>query len=252
MPRVVFQSELTPDHDARLVRGGVWFLALVLCLAYVLRNDAAEPVSAVVATVPEGRAAEPVAADADTSPVISVITLAQVEHAAEEEAKAAKAAEFLKQAVAFIEPYEGRCYRAYRDSRGHLTVGVGFNLDRAGAADDIQRLLPDVNYRALRRGEVSLTDAQINTLLEHDAQRAIDTARRQVGSFDALPRDAQMILVDMTFNTGSLHKWRKLRAALGRKDYASAADAMHRSLWRKQTGQRARQHIQTMQAISNG
>jgi GH24 family phage-related lysozyme (muramidase) len=161
----------------------------------------------------------------------------------------------LDRAMAFIEPFEARRHRAYRDTRGHLTIGVGFNLDRAGAAEDLNRLLPDVGYpgyRALRRGDTSLTDAQIDVLLRHDAQRAIDTARRQITGFDTLPMDAQLIVIDMTFNTGSLHKWRKFRAALARRDYTAAADAMHRSLWRRQTGQRAEHLIEIMLDLSRG
>lgn len=157
----------------------------------------------------------------------------------------------LDRAAGFIEPFEGRRHRAYRDSRGHLTVGVGFNLDRAGAAEDLKRLLPGVGYRALRRGDVALTDAQIDVLLRHDARRAIDTARRQFTEFDNLPVDAQLIVTDMTFNTGSLHKWRRFRAAIGRQDYAAAADSMHRSLWRRQTGRRAEHLIELMRSISN-
>lgn len=158
----------------------------------------------------------------------------------------------LDQAITFIEPFEGRRHRAYRDSRGHMTVGVGFNLDRAGAVDDLDKLLPKVNYYALRRGDTSLTDAQIDVLLRHDAQRAINTAQRQVKSFDTLPVQAQLIVIDMTFNTGSLHKWRKFRSALASRDYNAAADAMHRSLWRRQTGQRAETLIERMNDLSQG
>jgi GH24 family phage-related lysozyme (muramidase) len=108
-----------------------------------------------------------------------------------------------------------------------------------------------VRYRALRRGDITLTDAQIDTLLKHDAQRAIDTARRQVTGFDSLPLDAQLIVIDMTFNTGSLHKWRRFRAALDRQDYTAAADSMHRSLWRRQTGRRAEHLIELMRSVDD-
>ncbi len=155
-------------------------------------------------------------------------------------------------AIKFIEPFEGRRHRAYLDSRGHLTIGVGFNLDRTGAVDDLDSLLPGVRYPALRRGDAVLTDPQIDVLLRHDTQRAIDTARRQVTGFDILPTDVQLVVVDMTFNTGSLHKWRKFRSALARRDYIAAADAMQRSLWRRQTGQRAEHLIGLMRNLAKG
>ena len=156
----------------------------------------------------------------------------------------------LDRAAAFIEPFEGRRHRAYRDSRGNMTIGIGFNLDRAGAADDLEELLPGINYYALRRGSITLTDSQIDKLLRHDTQRAIDTARRQFKNFDQLPTEAQLILIDMTFNTGSLQKWRNLRSAMAREDYSAAADAMYRSQWRKQTGQRASHLIQLMRELA--
>ena len=221
---------------------------MVLGFGYLYPAGGALPVSDAVPSVQSVDFDAPVA---EAFPVAAVITVQEVDRAIEEAAVEQAVVELLDQAVAFIEPFEGRCYRAYRDSRGHMTIGVGFNLDRAGAEEDIELLLPGVNYRALRRGELTLTDTQIDTLLRHDAQRAIDTARRQVDGFDELPHDAQLIVIDMTYNTGSLHKWRKLRAALARQDYASAADAMHRSLWRKQTGRRAKAHIQMMRDISD-
>ncbi len=168
------------------------------------------------------------------------------------DAQSEQAVALIDRAMDFIEPFEGRRRRAYDDSTGHRTVGVGFNLDRAGAASDINNLLTGVSYRALLRGDRSLTDAQIDVLFRHDTQRAIDTARRQVAGFDSLPMDAQLIVIDMTFNTGSLHKWRKLRAALARQDFTSAADAMHRSHWRRQTGQRAQRLIELMQGLAQG
>lgn len=186
-------------------------------------------------------------------PVMSAATVIQnVPALAAEPIEPAAEPALIDRAVSFIEPFEGRRHRAYRDSRGNMTIGVGFNLDRAGAADDIKKLLPGVGYRALRRGEVSLTDAQIDVLLRHDAHRAIDTARRQFTEFDSLPSDVQLIVVDMTFNTGSLHKWRRFRAALSRQDYVAAADSMHRSLWRRQTGRRAEHLIKLMRSVSNG
>jgi len=217
---------------------------MVLGLALAGRNGQAVPASTampsvqpqtILASVPVSKGVPQQLSDSMKPQTPTVPQVALVEHA-----------------MKFIEPFEDRRHRAYCDSRGNLTIGVGFNLDRAGAADNLDQLLSGVNYWALRRGEASLTDAQIDVLLRHDTQRAIDTARRQVAGFDALPLDAQLIVIDMTFNTGSLHKWRKLRSALARRDYAAAAEAMHRSRWRRQTGRRARSLIEMMQALAQG
>ena len=157
--------------------------------------------------------------------------------------------ELLGAAMAFIEPFEGRRHRVYVDSRGHATIGVGFNLDRPGAAEDLARLLPGVRYDALRRGEQRLTDAQIDTLLRHDVRRAIEVAHRYVPGLDDLPHIAQLVIVDMTYNMGSLREWTGLRAALAERDFDEAAAEMHDSRWRRQTGRRAKKLIEIMRGI---
>lgn len=244
-----FQSPLNPEIPAGRLRALVGGCLLVLGLGYLYPAGGAAPVVGVSHAV---QSADDVTGESAAHPVAAVITVQEVDLAVEVAAAEQSEALLLDQAVQFIEPFEGRRHRAYLDSRGYKTVGVGFNLDRAGAADDILDLLPNVNYWVLRDGHVALTDAQIDTLLRYDVRRAIDTARRQVTGFDDLPRDAQLIVIDMTFNTGSLHKWRKFRAALERGDFTAAADAMHRSLWRRQTGQRARSHIEMMKTLSQG
>lgn len=249
----VLRPPIFPVPTSRPVRPVVALCLLVIGLGYVGQGDLSRSASVPMSEagpVVRGGMAVMVAEEAG---IFGGLALAGGRVAlAEMRAPVQQPSPLLDQAVGFIEPFEGRRHRAYRDSRGYLTIGVGFNLDRAGAAADINRLLPGVSYRALRRRDMTLTDAQIDVLLRHDAQRAIDTARRQVDGFDALPNDAQMIVIDMTFNTGSLHKWRRLRAALAQQDYGSAAEAMHRSRWRRQTGQRAEHLIALMRSLSNG
>jgi len=149
-----------------------------------------------------------------------------------------------------IEPFEGRRHRVYRDTRGHHTVGVGFNLDRPGAAADLAQLVPGLSFRALRAGRVALTDGQIDAILRHDVARALVVARREVTGFDRLPLEARLIVVDMAFNLGSLRAWRDLRGALRRGDYAAAAEAMHDSRWRHQVGRRAETLIGKMRRLA--
>lgn len=158
-------------------------------------------------------------------------------------------AELVAAAMAFIEPFEGRRSRVYLDSLGHPTIGVGFNLDRTGAADDLAELLPGVSYRAVRRGDQRLTDAQVDVLLRHDVGRALEAARRHVPNLDRLPREAQLVLIDMSFNLGSLSAWHDLRAAVAATNFDAAAAAMYDSRWRTQTGRRATRLIAIMESL---
>ena len=240
----VLGPPLYPAPTTRRTRAVVGGWVLILALALIGRNGQAVPASTPMPSVQT----QPMLASAPVVPSVPE----QSSDSMTPETQTKQPTALVERAMKFIEPFEDRRHRAYRDSRGYLTIGVGFNLDRAGAADDLNELLPGVNYESLRRGEVSLTDAQIDVLLRHDTQRAIDTARQQVTGLDALPLDAQLIVIDMTFNTGSLDKWRNLRSALARQDYASAAQAMHRSRWRRQTGQRARNHIERMRVLARG
>lgn len=157
---------------------------------------------------------------------------------------AAEPDDFLDQAVALIERSEGRRSRAYRDSRGRLTVGVGFNLDRPGARLQFEAAVPGL-YREVRAGR-RLTNAQIDALLRADAATALATARRQVPGFDQLPRDARLVLTDMAYNLGGFSKWTGLKAALAKRDFPAAAAAMRDSRWSRQVGRRADRLIAMM------
>lgn len=131
----------------------------------------------------------------------------------------------------FIEAHEGRRVNAYVDSRGIPTIGVGFNLTRPDAKDKIAAL--GLSYEAVCRGTVSLTDAQIDALLDLDIAAARAGARRCVHAFDTLPPQAQMVIVDMIFNlgVGGFSTFRKMIAAVERRDWTTAAEQMRDSIW---------------------
>lgn len=143
----------------------------------------------------------------------------------------------------FVEAHEGRRVDAYSDSRGIRTIGVGFNLQRPDARATISAL--GLSYDAVCRGEVRLTDAQIDTLLDGDIAAAEAGARECVRGFDALPAQAKMVVIDMVFNlgVGGFTGFRKMIAALESGDWNRAAAEMRDSAWYHQVGQRAQQDI---------
>lgn len=138
----------------------------------------------------------------------------------------------------FIEDHEGRRVDAYIDSRGIPTIGVGFNLRRPDAREKI-------SYDAVCRREVSLTDAQIDALLDADIAAAKVGARGCVLGFGTLPPQAQMVIIDMVFNlgVGGFSAFRKMIAAVERGDWSAAAAEMRDSVWYHQVGRRADQNI---------
>lgn len=123
----------------------------------------------------------------------------------------------LHAAKKFIRRHEGCKTNMYRDSKGHPTVGVGFNLDRPDARRRLQGVGAD--YEKVYKGIQALTAEQIDSLFEQDVADAIRAARQGVDSarkwawhgktypkcttFDMLPQEAKLVAVDMAFNVGS-------------------------------------------------
>ena len=102
---------------------------------------------------------------------------------------------------------EAKKKKPYKCSNGHLTVGIGHNLDQP------------------------MTDELINLIFNHDLR----VAMREVKRLDALRRDihwrklplnAKIVLVDMNFQLGltRLRKFKKMLRAIGEGDWKKAHD----------------------------
>ena len=112
---------------------------------------------------------------------------------------------------------EGYHTRVYYDTANppNPTIGVGFNLAKAGA----QRRIEDVgaNYNNVLNGNQNLTHSQIITLFNADMNTAVTCAMMWLQEKWAIlengPRSA---IVDMAFTLGcrGLSKFVRLRAAL--------------------------------------
>lgn len=150
----------------------------------------------------------------------------------------------------YIEVNEGRRNHVYIDTKGHPTVGIGFNLDRGNARAAMQSVGAD--YDAVRAGSVNLTDEQINQLFTHDVATAIADARSVIGSgtFDGLSEGRRIVVIDMVFNLGKagLGNFHKAILAMQQGNYEEAAQQMIDSAWYKQVGDRARRNVELMRS----
>lgn len=137
-----------------------------------------------------------------------------------------------------IELHEGRRARAYVDTAGHPSVGVGFNLDRADAASRLSALGHEL--ARVRAGDVTLRDEEIDELFEPDLATAIAGAHRLVPSFDSLSARRQHACVDLTFNLGvsGFARFTKTLAAIDAGDFEAAARELEASRWFSQVGRR--------------
>jgi GH24 family phage-related lysozyme (muramidase)/orotate phosphoribosyltransferase-like protein len=147
----------------------------------------------------------------------------------------------------FIKQNEGYEKKAYRDSRGHLTVGIGFNLDQPGAKQLLSKL--GIDYNKVRQGQM-LDDLQIKKIFNKDADVALMNAKSFANNYDSLPKSVKLVLIDMAFNLGGtgLNKFANLKQAIESYNYQKAAVEMKNSLWYKQVPQRASKLIAMVQS----
>lgn len=122
---------------------------------------------------------------------------------------------------------EGKVRHAYPDHLGYLTIGVGRLIDE-------------------RKGG-GLSDDEIDYLLSNDIRKA-ETIARSYPWFDGLSSERQAVIVMMIFQLGAggLNNFKRMRAALERKDYDAAAGEMLDSAWHTQTPSRARRMANIM------
>ena len=113
---------------------------------------------------------------------------------------------------------EGRRLKPYRDSVGKLTIGWGRNLD-----------------------DVGISEAEAEAMLEADIAVAEHELDRVLPWWRELPEPAQRALANMAFNLGMprLLGFRRMLAALGARDFETAAAESLDSKWARQVGDRA-------------
>lgn len=147
-------------------------------------------------------------------------------------------------AADLISAHEGRRYKAYADSLGIMTVGIGCNLERDSARERIAAL--GVDYAELCAGRSELNDSHVDALFTMDLNDAIAIATAAVANFWEHPDDVQHAIVDMIFNLGGprFTKFKKAIDAFERKDYRKAAAEMASSKWAAQVPNRARADIE--------
>lgn len=116
-----------------------------------------------------------------------------------------------------LERHEGLRLRPYRDTVGKLTIGYGRNLDDVGIA----------------RSEA---DAMLNNDID-----AVELHLQAVDEYRDLDPVRQAVIANMTINMGfrGVMQFKRMWAAIARKDYRAAAAEMLDSRWSNQVGARA-------------
>ncbi len=114
-------------------------------------------------------------------------------------------------------PTSGGNFLPYNDSMGKLTIGFGYNL------------------------EYGLPRNIVEMLLDKGIADAVHCAQAIVPGFDDLDDVRKSAFTNMAYNLGhKLAGFMNMLAAVGRKDWESAAAAALDSQWATQVGLRAR------------
>src|SRR5258705_517810 len=115
--------------------------------------------------------------------------------------------------------HEGLRLQFYVDTVGKPTIGYGRNLD-GGAGIDV---------------------FEAEFLMDNDINRVFASCTKNIPGFIALDNIRQAVLVDMGYNMGmpSLLLFKRMIAAIKRKDFEAAAMEMLNSKWARQVPLRA-------------
>lgn len=128
---------------------------------------------------------------------------------------------------------EGKRLRAYKDTVGKWTIGIGRNLDDVGPAP-LNRTVADI----LKNG---ITEAEQDLLFDYDIARTVSDLDRKLSWWRSLDPVRQRVIINMCFNLGitGLLGFVNTLAMIERKEYSRAADQMLKSKWARQVGMRA-------------
>lgn len=145
---------------------------------------------------------------------------------------------------------EGVRPKIYRDSMGIATVAVGFNLERPDARERLAEV--GVSLDDVKAGK-AMTDDEMTRLLRQELDVCIEDLRSLL-HLDAMPLNAQLVLVDLRYNLGPtrLRKFVTTLEAFRQGHYKKAARQLEAAPWARQVGVRAQRSVQLLRQLSNG
>lgn len=127
--------------------------------------------------------------------------------------------------------HEGIKLAPYRDTKGILTLGVGFNLQARGQVE-FERIIGRTlgPQRNITREEALL-------VLNHDIAHYEAEVVRLFPAYSTISEVRQRVCLDMAFNLGyGALKFKNTMAAVARHDWSAAARGMWNSKWSDDVG----------------
>lgn len=109
---------------------------------------------------------------------------------------------------------EGFKRKSYSDTKGLITVGIGFNMDTLYSKSIWDELDILEDFSLVYNEAVELCDESIEKLFSHIWSSSITSAKLRAKAlgleYDAMPDWHQFILADIAYNTGSVNGWTKV------------------------------------------
>lgn len=148
-----------------------------------------------------------------------------------------------KKAVAQF--FEGKRLKAYKDTVGKWTIGIGKNFSDVPFSKEEEELIrkrlgdytSHINSLVLKHG---ITEEECDLLFYNSYKIAEKDAKDLVDIFDELNIYRQIALVDFSFNVGktTMESFKNTLGAINRKDFKRAGSGFRNSLWYRQVGRR--------------
>jgi lysozyme len=134
---------------------------------------------------------------------------------------------------------EGCIYAVYLDHLDLKTVGIG-HLCR-----------PSEPEHSMEVG-APVSEDRVLELFDRDMAWTFKDCHRLLPEFSDLPEEVRLIVANMMFNLGAnrLGGFKRFLEAVGKKDWASAADEMVDSKWHRQVPERSGRLIERMRALA--
>jgi lysozyme len=135
---------------------------------------------------------------------------------------------------------EGLILHVYKCPAGKRTIGYGHNIDAKG--------LPKyIDFYLSQHGEITLEMAEF--LLDVDLMQATsDTVKLfSQTAWEWLTQIRREVLINMTFNMGSLKTWHHLIASVEAQDVVGCVQSMTDSKWHEQLPERSGRLIKDFQ-----
>lgn len=130
-----------------------------------------------------------------------------------------------------LEFEEGRKNKPYKCSENHWTYGIGHKMTQTEMATISEN--------------AHISDKMIDETYKRDEQRAVDAAKTYPW-FYKLNHARQAVIVSMIFQMGAVGfaKFQNTIKMIAKGQYEAAAENMLRSIWAKQTPNRAKRHAE--------